>query len=638
MMRSALLRRTLVLVVSTVLLSTLLTLGIYQMVAPRFFAESRSEDLMLKARIIGGQVERAVRREISSTTLLNLIGSNTSQWSAYVWVVDGEGQTLLRTQAQGSTNQPVGDLPTSLTAMVEQVLTGQETTHIGRLSALTVQARRGNRQPNVLTREDLLRLLDPQSTPRPTASAPAFTQDADMVVVGVPILYNQSVVGAVFMAQTMTEVLAGMRSLSNTLTLSVIVVALLMLPIAYLVSRQLAKPMKQMRDVALSMAAGDFTVRADEQVHGEIGELGGALNYLSGELGRTIAELVMEQERLRRILNGLSEGILAVDAQGGITHANPAMRTLFAGAPVPPPDSSPLAQRMAVAPSHQVWAGYDRVLGTGAPVLLTLAYGETVLRASISPLEDEEGRVVGAVGVFRDITQSERLEQTRRDYVANVSHELRTPLTALRALIEPLRDGLVTGEADRERLYGVMLRETLRLSRLVSDMLELSRLQSGVLSLEKLSFDPARVLREVFDKFEAHAEDHGQTLTLALPDAPLPAVLGNPDRTEQVLVTLLDNAIKYTPEGGRIALEAEADAEAVHVRVRDSGAGIEPGDLPHVFDRFYKADKAHQGNGTGLGLAIAREILTLLGEHIGVTSAPGEGACFTFTLHRHEEA
>jgi len=374
--------------------------------------------------------------------------------------------------------------------------------------------------------------------------------------------------------------------------------------------------MKQMRDVALSMAGGDFTVRANTDIRGEIGELGGALNYLSGALGRTVAELMVERTRLRRILNGLSEGILAVDAQGKTTHVNPVMRTLF---PHEPPE--------------EVWAAYGAVLSGKGAATLVVRGGGAAVQASLLALEDEEGRVAGAVGVFRDVTREERLEQTRRDYVANVSHELRTPLTALRALIEPLRDGLVTDEAARDRLYGVMLRETLRLSRLVDDMLELSRLQSGVLSLEKRPFDPLHMLRDVYQKYQAHAEDHGQPLTLCLPEEPAPQVFGNPDRIEQVLVSLLDNAIKYTPERGNIRICAQPRPDALYISVQDSGVGIAEDDLPHVFDRFYKADKAHQGNGTGLGLAIAREILGLLGEKITVSSKPGEGSCFTFTLH-----
>ncbi len=626
MLRSTLLRRTLVLVLATLLLSALLTLLIYQGVSPRVFAANRSEEMLPKAQLIASLVEHEARGELTWGMLLTLLRNNAAQWDANVWVVNSEGKTLISVQS----GKQAYSLPESFQSVVDVVLSGEETTHIGRISALKPADARPRRANSDATK----RLFGTEAeATAPPASDTAFPQDADLVLVGVPIRYGEWIAGGVFMAQTMTEVVTGMRSLTNTLLISLLGVTLLMIPIAYIVSRRLARPIKQMRDVALAMAGGDFSARADTETRGEIGELGGALNHLSGELGSTISQLMVERTRLRRILNGLSEGIVAVDAQGKITHVNPAMRTLFRRDARPDGGE---AERLAIVPEQEVWAAYEAVLTGGAPEVRTVRDGEASLRVSISPLEDEEGRIVGAVGVFRDVTQSERLEQTRRDYVANVSHELRTPLTALRALIEPLRDGLVQGEADRDRLYGVMLRETLRLSRLVNDMLELSRLQSGALSLEKYAFDPAHMLRDVYAKYAAHVEDHGQTLILTLPEAGFGAVLGNHDRTEQVLITLLDNAIKYTPEGGRIEIIAEPETDALRISVRDSGTGIAAADLPHVFDRFYKADKAHQGNGTGLGLAIAREILTRLGEQISVSSREGEGSTFTFTLHWDE--
>lgn len=319
---------------------------------------------------------------------------------------------------------------------------------------------------------------------------------------------------------------------------------------------------------------------------------------------------------------------------------------------------------MDVVPLEEVWTFYDEVLtGSGDRVRdlyvgwdtenqcsLTIKavqlqhpeHPETlncsdadgrILRLSLSQLEDDDGRIAGVVGIFRDVTVAERLEQTRRDYVANVSHELRTPLTALRALIEPLHDGLVKDDAARDRAYTIMLRETLRLSRLVNDMLELSRLQSGTISLQKMAFDATRLLREAVLKYTQTAEDMGQSLILSLPEEPLPAVYGNSDRTEQVLVTLLDNAMKYTPEEGTITVQARLMGPELYISVADTGVGIQPDDLPHVFERFFKADKAHQTKGTGLGLAIAREILNQLGERIWVESLPGKGTTFTFTLH-----
>ena len=202
----------------------------------------------------------------------------------------------------------------------------------------------------------------------------------------------------------------------------------------------------------------------------------------------------------------------------------------------------------------------------------------------------------------------------------------------MRALIEPLRDGLVKTEEQRQQIYDVVLRETMRLSRLVNDMLELSRLQSGTASLSRSVFAPLPLFNLIHETYSAYAEDYQQTFVYDVPED-LPSVWGNPDRTQQVLIVLLDNAFKYTPEGGIVTLSACAEGDVVRVRVRDTGVGIPAADLPHVFDRFYKVDKSHHSKGTGLGLAIAYEIMKHLGEEMSVTSEPGQGSCFTFTLH-----
>ena len=185
--------------------------------------------------------------------------------------------------------------------------------------------------------------------------------------------------------------------------------------------------------------------------------------------------------------------------------------------------------------------------------------------------------------------------------------------------------------------YDVVLRETMRLTRLVSDMLELSRLQSGKASLSRSVFAPLPLLDIIHETYSAYAEDYQQTFIYDVPDS-LPAVTGNADRTQQVLIALLDNAFKYTPEGGTVTLSAAIEEGVIRITVRDTGIGISEEDLPHVFDRFYKADKSHGGKGTGLGLAIAYEIMKHLGEEMHVTSTLGEGSAFSFTLHVAENA
>ena len=617
---SASFRRVLVLVYGTVILFALLITGIYTVVSPQIFASNKISDLIPKGQIIAGYIESTLRGELSSTYLVPLIGRSTSQWEATVWVVDASGDTLIRTQQ--IEGRRVGRLPAKLSkSMLPQVLSGEVATHVGSMEDLTVSD--GTSQRKSAWSSSVMNGLSEGSAKTPETDSTEEVMNGNLVVVAVPITFMDEVIGAVFMAQSMTEIMGGMQALTNTLALSLLLVGLLMLPVVLFFASRMVRPITRMRTVALTMAGGDLTARAEDGSNDEYGELGRALNHISGELGSTISSLQMERNRLQSLINGLSEGIIAVDAKGATTLINPAVYGLL---------NLQSADDNVRAAAPDVFAMFDQALSSAQAVKKTVWQGDVALHISVSPLLLQSGEVTGCVGIVSDVTSAERLEQTRRDYVANVSHELRTPLTAMRALIEPLRDGLVKTEEQRQQIYDVVLRETMRLSRLVNDMLELSRLQSGTASLSRSVFAPLPLFNLIHETYSAYAEDYQQTFVYDVPED-LPSVWGNPDRTQQVLIVLLDNAFKYTPEGGVVTLSACAEGDVVRVRVRDTGVGIPAADLPHVFDRFYKVDKSHHSKGTGLGLAIAYEIMKHLGEEMSVTSEPGRGSCFTFTLH-----
>lgn len=617
---SASFRRVLVLVYGTVILFALLITGIYTVVSPQIFASNKISDLIPKGQIIAGYIESTLRGELSSTYLVPLIGRSTSQWEATVWVVDASGDTLIRTQQ--IEGRRVGRLPAKLSeSMLPQVLSGEVATHVGSMEDLTVSDGASHRKSAWST--GVMNGLSEGSAKVPETDSTEEVMNGNLVVVAVPITFMDEVIGAVFMAQSMTEIMGGMQALTNTLALSLLLVGLLMLPVVLFFASRMVRPITRMRTVALTMAGGDLTARAEDGSNDEYGELGRALNYLSSELGSTISSLQMERNRLQSLINGLSEGIIAVDAKGATTLINPAVYGLL---------NLQSTDDNVRAAAPDVFAMFDQALSSAQAVKKTVWQGDVALHISVSPLLLQSGEVTGCVGIVSDVTSAERLEQTRRDYVANVSHELRTPLTAMRALIEPLRDGLVKTEEQRQQIYDVVLRETMRLSRLVNDMLELSRLQSGTASLSRSVFAPLPLFNLIHETYSAYAEDYQQTFVYDVPED-LPSVWGNPDRTQQVLIVLLDNAFKYTPEGGVVTLSACAEGDVVRVRVRDTGVGIPAADLPHVFDRFYKVDKSHHSKGTGLGLAIAYEIMKHLGEEMSVTSEPGQGSCFTFTLH-----
>lgn len=615
MKRGSFFSKVLFLVYGTVILFSLLIIGVYTGISPQLFARSKIDDLIPKGKIISGYIESTLRGEISTAYLVPLIGRSTSQWEATVWVVDAQGDTLIRTQQEDG--RRVGRLPARLAdAMLPTVLSGNIATHIGDQDDLTIQpraaqvpSRRANIMDNIAGSEDQ------------TETEEIFS--GSIVAVAVPVTFFGEVVGAVFMAQTMTEVISGMRAMSDAITLSMLVVALLMVPVVLFFASRFSRAFAQLRSVALTMAGGDLTIRADDKRSDEFGELGRVLNFLSSELGTTISTLELERNRLQSMINGLSEGIIATNASGEITLTNPAVYTLLGF-------NADDQDVRATAPD--VLALFDQALRTQSIVRATIWQDSIALHISVSPLTTSSGELSGCVGILSDVTSAERLEQTRRDYVANVSHELRTPLTAMRAMIEPLRDGLIKTEEQRQQTYNIVLRETMRLSRLVSDMLELSRLQSGKASVARSIFHPAPLLEVIRETYSAYAEDYQQTFVYDVPDT-LPDVTGNPDRTHQVLVALLDNAFKYSQDYGTVTLRACVSGDVLRISVCDTGIGISPDDLPHVFDRFYKADKSHGGKGTGLGLAIAYEIMKQLGEEMTVSSTLGEGSVFEFTLH-----
>lgn len=386
-------------------------------------------------------------------------------------------------------------------------------------------------------------------------------------------------------------------------------------------ARFFARPVNILTDAASRLAAGEMVV-LDDDLPGEVGDLAQTFNHMSEKIARTISELNNEKETMRLILESLSEGILAIAADGALIHENQAAVRLLGNA-----ESPAYLEVMTALKSAQ----HERGDRSGK-----LKRGDAVLQYSITHLPSDDRRG-GVIALIRDITEQERLERTRYDYVANISHELRTPLANMRGLAEGLRDGLVTEQSDRIRYYGIIVDEVKRLSRLVNDLLELSGLQSNPAAFEMEKIAPTEVMWELYDLNKGHFEEKKQTFTLDIPNDELPEIISNEDRLSEVLTIFMDNARKYTKEGGSITLGAQtavADGLTTGVRffVRDTGVGMDEETQRLAFDRFHQAEKSHADKGSGLGLSIAREILLKMGVEISLKSKPGEGSEFSFVL------
>lgn len=435
---------------------------------------------------------------------------------------------------------------------------------------------------------------------------------------------NGKVYGAVFLIKPVADISEASKSLLIVLVIASVAAGLLMMIPIYFIARWLTNPLKKLTGAAAELSSGDYSIRVEPDGSHEVHELGSAFNSLAGSLQENIGELTLERNRLRAVLEGLGEGIIAFDTDGRVTRCNGSAAELLGGS----------EENIERIPEFKcVSDAAKRVIATGEDHLGTFERDDRVIRLSVAAIEEEGGSVAGAVALLMDMTEAERLEQTRRDYVANVSHELRTPLASIRGIADMLNDGLVKNEADKQRYYGYIQKESIRLSTLINDLLELSRLQSGGVALKLQRMELYELIMDVASRASEAAKEREMTVRIDVPEGNYLAN-SNPDRVEQVLVSLMDNAVKHGKEGGEIVVGICETGDKWKISV-ENPADIERKDLEHLFERFYKADIARTGEGTGLGLAITEEVLRLMGETIRADYEDGV-IKFTFTVAKYK--
>lgn len=383
-------------------------------------------------------------------------------------------------------------------------------------------------------------------------------------------------------------------------------------------ARRVARPARMITQMASRLVEGEQVVLPEDLPGQEMQEIAKALNHMSHTVALAFRELRYEKETMSLILEGLNEGILAVDEKGEILHENTAARQLLGSSETP-------AYQEVMQALREDFSGESREE--------KIAREGSMLLCHISRLPDdgEDGRK-GTVALIRDVTEEERLERTRHDYVANISHELRTPLASIRGLAEGLRDGMVTEESDRQRYYHIIAEEGNRLARLVNDLLELSSLQSNPAAFEMERVDPNELIYELHDLNGRLFEEKGIAFERSLPGEPLPDIRSNEDRLAQVITIFLDNARKYTHPGGAVTLGAEKAEGGVRFFVRDTGIGMDAETKRLAFERFHQAERGRSDKGSGLGLSIAREILQKMEVEIQLESEPGKGSEFAFII------
>lgn len=419
-------------------------------------------------------------------------------------------------------------------------------------------------------------------------------------------------------------------SLHTTLGVALALAVLLSLMLSYLLSRVTSRTLNALAAGATRFGSGDFSVRLPVRSRDELGKLARVMNEMAGRLEGEMVRLSAERNRLDAILRGMGEGLLVTAADGAVTLVNPAFRELFeiGGDPA----GRPLAD---VCRHPALLEAFRRVQESRAEQVAEIVLPrpiEITLLTHWVPLL-EAGSPAGVVAVFHDISDLKRLERVRRDFVANVSHELRTPVTVIRGYAETLA-GAAADPQLVARFAAIIHAHAERLAALIGDLLTLSELEARGAALALRPLALPEVVTHCRHLLDPQATD--REVVIEIDAVPPLAVLADRQRLEQVLVNLLDNAVKYSPPGGRVTVAAAAEGDLVKVSVRDAGPGIPLHEQTRIFERFYRVDsgRSRDQGGTGLGLAIVKHIVQLHGGAIGVESVPGQGACFAFTLRR----
>ncbi len=412
---------------------------------------------------------------------------------------------------------------------------------------------------------------------------------------------------------------------------------------ALLASRSFSARIGRLKAFSRRVADGDFRPLAAERAGDELAELARALNETAARMDQTIRSLTDERNRSAAILRSMVEGVAVISADERIVFSNQAFSQILGLDPAGAEGRRPvevIRQPGLLEVIRQVLAGRESVhsevvMGTVRP----RSFGVTAAPVLALGATEGRGSTTGAVLVLHDISELRRLERVRRDFVANITHELKTPLTAIQGFAETLLAGALDDRKNRERFLEIIRDHAQRLARLTDDLLKLSLIEAGKLELE---IQPVAVA-ELMDSCVATAQIKAQGKQLLLrADCPagLPAARGDRSRLAEVLQNLLDNAVQYTPAGGRIIVRARVDEGAVVITVADTGIGIPQAEQERIFERFYRVDAARsrEAGGTGLGLAIARHIVEAHGGRIWAESTVGQGSDFHFSVPVAEES
>lgn len=441
----------------------------------------------------------------------------------------------------------------------------------------------------------------------------------------VPVKNGDKVAYIAYVIDSKEELYDIIRNIFVNILWSLVFGLLISAFLGLILSRTIIMPISNLQVRAEQLAEGEFGHRIEVKSRDEIGRLTMAFNDMASQIDESLSDISAEKNKVEAILAQMTDGVIAFDQEGNVIHCNNAAREY-------------LKEKSGNFYDLVTFLGLDltleqlNYLDRNRVVERRCEVGNKIVRALFAPYSDQSDKNGGTVVVLQDVTEQTKLERAQREFVANVSHELRTPITTIKSYAETILD-MAQEDTPETGFIKVIEGEADRMTRIVTDLLTLSKMDNSATVLDKKVFDLAELVQSVTEKLKLDAKNHGINITFSQ-NGDMSSFFGDRDRMEQVITNIVSNAIKYTPEGGMVDVLAGARYTEAFVKVSDNGIGIPEKDLPRIFERFYRVDKARsrESGGTGLGLAIAKEFVELHGGRIDLTSREGKGTTVTIRI------
>jgi len=452
----------------------------------------------------------------------------------------------------------------------------------------------------------------------------------EMMYLAVPIYKQGELIGVVRTALPLATVENSVKRVTRIIILATVVTAVLAVVAAWFIACTATRPVRQLTKGAQKIAAGELGQKIDVATRDEIGQLARAFNDMSVALKITMDSVSSEKNKLANVLANMADGVIMTDVEGNVALANPGAGKLLGFK-----EADSINKRLIeVVHDHELDKVLKQCLETAKEQEIQFESSLTrrFLRAIALPLQ-HHGRLNGALILVQDLTELRNLQTMRRELIGNISHELRTPLASIKAMVETLEGGAITDREIASDFLSRIVGEIDHLTHMIAELTQLSRIEAGQAELKTELVDLNALVGEVIIQMTPLAERQGVVISKDLSPA-LPSVPADRDRIRQTITNLVHNAIKFNRAGGKVTISTSYDSKSVYVSVSDTGIGIAREDLPHIFERFYKADKARSGGGSGLGLAIAKHTVQAHGGEIWAESEEGKGSVFTFRLPR----